>query len=130
MENKQDATPQRPDGERILDASLVNMDLNEFKRQLRSESSWNDSDRNSITIYKSENMCIVLIGLHKGAELKKHTANGLISVQVLDGEILFATEEKSHVLHKGQMVALHKQIPHYVKALEESFFLLTIALVE
>ena len=126
MENKfNEATPLRPDGDRVLDAPLVEMDLNKFISQVKEEATWADSDRNSITIFKSARITIVLIGLHKGAELKTHTAGGDITVQVLEGNIQFSTEAQNANLHKGQMLALHASIPHSVLAKEESFFLLT-----
>lgn len=129
MENKSnEATPQRPEGDRMLNASLVTMDLNKLIEQVRNETTWKESDRNSITIFKSDNMRIVLLGLHEGAELKTHTANGIISVQVLEGHIIFTTEAETVDLQKGQMLALHKQIPHSVLAAKETFFLLTMAM--
>lgn len=129
MDNKSnDATHLRPDGDRLLDASLVTMDLNKLINQVRNETTWKDSDRNSITIFKSDNMRIVLLGLQEGAELKTHTANGLISVQVLEGHIIFTTEAQTVELQKGQMLALHKLIPHSVLAAKETFFLLTLAM--
>lgn len=129
MENKSNgATPQRVEGDCLLDAPLVTMDLNHLMEQVRNESSWKDSDRNSITSYTSENMRIVLIGLHENAELKTHTANGIISVQVVEGHIKFTTEQQVVELQKGQMIALKKQIPHSVLALKETFFLLTMVM--
>jgi quercetin dioxygenase-like cupin family protein len=128
MENKSNAaTPQRPEGDRLLDAPLVTMDLNHLMEQLHGEASWKDSDRNSITVYKSESMRLVVIGLHKSAEMKTHAANGIICVQVLSGHITFTTEQQVVELETGQMLALKKQIPHSVLAIEESFFLLTMA---
>jgi len=130
MENKSNqSTPQRPEGDRQLDASLVTMDLNSFIEQVRNESTWKESDRNSITIFKSDNMRIVLIGLHEGAELKTHTANGMISLQVLEGHISFTAAPDTIELQQGQMLALHKKIPHSVIALKETFFLLTLTIV-
>ena len=123
-----EATPQRPEGDRLLDAPLITMDLNHFILQLQSEPSWKDSDRNSIVIHKSEHLRVVLLGLHESAELKTHTANGIISVQVLEGHIKFTTEEQVVELEKGQMLTLQKQIPHSVLALKETFFLLTMAM--
>ena len=40
-----DATKQRPQGERIMDASLVTIDLHNFIKQIREERAWKDSDR-------------------------------------------------------------------------------------
>ncbi len=129
MENKSsEATPQRPDGERILNAPLVEMNVNKFIKQIRSETTWADSDRNSITIFKSETMRIVLMGLHENAELKPHKANGVISVQVVEGKIEFTAEQHNTPLETGQMIALQENITHSVRALADSFFLLTIAM--
>src|SRR5690606_9300732 len=114
-----DATPLRPAGERTLNAPLVEMNLIEFISQIRSETTWADSDRNSVTLFKSDTMRIVLIVLHENAELKPHKANGVISVQVLEGRIEFATEQQTTQLQKGQMIALQENITHSVKALTE-----------
>lgn len=123
-----DATPLRPKGNRLLNAELVEMNLLAFIDQLKQEITWAESDRNSITVFKSETMRIVLMGLHQNAELKAHKANGVISVQVLEGKINFITDQKSLFMEKGQMIALHENIIHGVKALTESFFLLTLAM--
>jgi len=128
MENKfNKETPQRPEGDRLLDASMITIDLPLFMKQIKQEASWKDSDRNSITVFKTEGMRIVLIGLHKGAEMIKHKAEGIISVQVLEGQIKFSTDIQSVELDKGQMLTLHERIPHSVLAIKETFFLLTLA---
>lgn len=129
IENKSNnATLLRPDGERILNAPLVEMNLNEVIKQIKNETTWADSDKNSVTLFKSETMRIVLIGLHENAELKPHKANGVLSVQVVQGKIDFKAEQQNTHLEKGQMIALQENIVHSVKALTESFFLLTLAM--
>lgn len=122
-----ESTGLRPEGGRVVDAPLVNIDVPSFIKEIKSEETWKKNDRNAITIYKADGMRIVLIALHEDAVMAKHTANGIISVQVLDGEIVFNTEHQSLVLEKGQMIALHKGEPHSVAASKESVFLLTIA---
>jgi quercetin dioxygenase-like cupin family protein len=129
MGNKSnDPTPQRPEGSRVLNAPLVEMNLNKFIEQVRNETTWTESDRNSLTIFKSDTMRIVLMGMHENSELKSHKANGVISVQVLEGSINFITEEQQVLIEKGQMIALQANITHSVIALTESFFLLTLAM--
>ncbi|MDN3655333.1 cupin domain-containing protein [Ferruginibacter paludis] len=127
MEQKfNDATPQRKQ-DHLLDAVLVSINIAAFTDQLKQEQPWKESDRNSITVFKTDGMRIVLIGLHAGAEMAKHTAGGYISVQVLEGQIKFTTDDKSLELSKGQMLALHPGIPHSVLAVQETIFLLTLA---
>lgn len=118
-------TSQRPEGDRLLDASMVTIDLPLFMKQIKNEPSWKDSDRNSITVFKTAGISIVLIGLHNNAEMAEHKADGIISVQVLEGKIKFTTDLQSVELGKGQMLTLHQRIPHSVRAIEETFFLLT-----
>ena len=126
--NSNEATPLRPEGNRVLNAPLVEMNLNDFINQIKNEKTWAESDRNSITIFKSDTMRVVLMGMHENAELKPHKANGVINVQVLEGRIDFKTEQKSCLLEKGQMIALQENIIHSVVAHTDSFFLLTLAM--
>lgn len=121
-----EATELRPEGQRTLDAALVTIDLGLFIKQIRSEQTWLDSDRNAITIFKSMIMRMVLIALHQGAEMKKHTAPGTISIQVIEGEMQFTTDEQNITLRSGQMLVLHEGISHSVLAKTETVFLLTL----
>jgi quercetin dioxygenase-like cupin family protein len=127
MEVKQnESTELRPEGARLIDAPLVSIDIPQFIKELKKESAWENSDRNGITVYKTDGMCIVLIALHEDAIMQKHVAEGIISVQVLEGEINFNTGEQSVLIKKGQMITLHKGLPHSVAATKESVFLLTM----
>ncbi len=118
---------QRPEEKRDLNAPLIELNLTNFIYQLKNETAWTNSDRNAITIFKSDTMRIVLMGLHQHAELKAHKANGVISVQVLEGKVNFTTEQQQVLIEKGQMITLQANIMHSVSALTESFFLLTLA---
>ena len=121
-----EATRNRPEGDRLLDAQSVFMDLNAFIRQIKNEDAWHKSDRNSITIFKTDDLCIVLGGLHQGAELPPHRAAGTMSIQVIQGELDVNTDDISTSLTKGQMIAVHKGANYRVVAAEESVYLLTI----
>ena len=121
-----EATPQRPEGGRSIDAAIVAIDIPAFAKQIKEESTWKESDRNAIAVFKTNGLRIVLIALRKGAEMARHSADGIISVQVLEGQMQFNTEQLSFELSKGQMMALHERIPHSVLALKETIFLLTL----
>ena len=121
-----ESTDLRPEGGRLMDAPLVSIDIPEFINQLRAEVTWQNSDRNAITVFKTNGLRIVLIALHERAVMQEHIAEGMISVQVLEGEIIFSTDDQSVVIRKGQMIALHKRLAHSVKGIKESVFLLTL----
>ena len=121
-----ESTELRPEGGRLMDAPAVPINIPEFIRQIKQEPAWKKSDRNAMTIYKTSGMRIVLIALHEDAVMEKHTTNGIVSVQVLDGEIAFNTQDNVMVLRKGEMDAMHRNVPHSVAATKESVFLLTV----
>jgi len=106
----------------------VEMDLNKLVLQIKGETAWEEADHNAITIFKSDLMRIVLMGMNKNAELKTHTAKGTISVQVIAGKINFTANDNTVSMEAGQMLVLHEKIPHSVLALTESFFLLTLTM--
>lgn len=125
-ERHNESTQQRPEGERPIDALLVEIDLPAFIKQIKEESSWKNSQRNAITVFKTNGLRIVLIALHEGAEMTRHTADGIISVQVLKGQMQFNTDQQSIELSKGKMLALHERLPHSILAIKETIFLLTL----
>ena len=122
-----ESTELRPEGGRLMDAPVVPIDVPDFLSKIKNEPAWENSDRNAMTVYKTEGMRIVLIALHQNAVMEKHSANGIVSVQVLNGEISFTTEEATYNLTKGQMIALHRNVDHSLTAVKESVFLLTMA---
>jgi quercetin dioxygenase-like cupin family protein len=126
-ERSNEPTPQRPEGRRILDAPMVTIDLETLVKQIKEEEAWKEKDRNALTVYNTNGMSVVIMALHKGAELKRHQAQGIITVQVLEGKMKFITDEETVERRKGQMLTLHEKIPHGVLALEETVFLLTHA---
>ncbi|QCX53985.1 hypothetical protein [Elizabethkingia sp. JS20170427COW] len=129
MENKfNEATPLRPQGDRLISGELLEIDLDKYIQQIKLEATWQEGSHNSITLSKSEHLRIVLIGLHEKAVLKPHSANGFISVQVIEGEIDFIAGDSRYPLKEKQMLTLHPKIQHSVEAKRESFFLLTLAM--
>jgi quercetin dioxygenase-like cupin family protein len=126
MEETNNNIKQIPQQDAPIDSPLITIDLPALLKKIKG-SSWKDSKRNAITVFKTNSLRIVLIALHEGAEMARHIADGIISVQVLEGEIKFNTDLQSVQLSKGQMLTLHERIPHSVLALKETIFLLTLA---
>ena len=69
----------------------------------------------------------MLIVLQSDALVHEHKATGRISVQALSGNIQMHLRDSVFDLPAGHLLALDRVLPHDVKALEDSAFLLTIA---
>lgn len=121
-----EATNSRRTSGHIIDASVVSVDISAFIKQIKAEKSWAESDRNAITVFKTNGLSIVLIALRQNAEMIKYKADGLMSVQILAGEIKFTTNHNCNNFKTGQMVVLHNSIEHSILAIEETVLLLTV----
>jgi len=127
QERHNDATYNRPYGERPIDAPVVKIDLHAYTQQIKDENAWRKNDRNAITVFKTPKMHIVLIALHKHAELLPQVSESVICVQVLDGHISFITDGARNEVKAGNIITLHENISYNIVAEEESTFLLTMS---
>jgi quercetin dioxygenase-like cupin family protein len=126
MANKRnEATLNRPGGNRIIDAPYVFADIQEYARQLKKERAWKKNDRNGITIFKTDRLTMVLTSLHKGSVVKDNAVNGIISLQVLKGKVWLRSPDSDIELRQDQLMNFHPYIRYSIRALKDSILLLT-----
>ncbi len=121
---RNEATLNRPEGDRVIDAPYVFMDLGQFIKQIKNEETWDKNDRNGITIFKTENLTTVLTCLHKDALIKDNSVDGILQVQVLGGRIRVTTADGDIDMEEGKMIVFHPGIRHTIEALKKSSLLL------
>jgi len=120
-----DATINRPEGDRILNAPYVFINLPDFLRIIKEEKAWIISDRNSITVFKGDGLSVVLTALRKGATLEKVQTEGYMSLQLLEGVVSVNTPDGNMDLKLNEMMVFSPSIQYSVSATEESSFLLS-----
>ena len=103
-------------------------DLAEAAERLRQESRAGESGHRQATLYKSGTMTVALFLFAHLTRLPPHRANGVVTIQVLDGHLQVSADGKAHDLHAGQMLVLARGVEHDVVAREESRMLLTVNL--
>jgi len=121
-----DATYNRPQGTRLIDAPAVMVDIEDFMEQLKDESSWDKNDRNGITVFKTPGLTMVLSALHKGAEMEDLKTDELMVLQVIKGVISVDAGNDNITLREKQLIILHPGAEHSVTAEKESVILLSI----
>ena len=131
MENKRnEATLNRPEGDRVIDAPYMFINIPEFIRQLKDEEAWQKSDRNAITVYKTNKVTMVLLCLHPRAILKNNLVDGIFTIQVIEGAIRVTSPDGDVDMLANQIIAFHQMIDHSIEALMNSVLLLTNHTVE
>jgi quercetin dioxygenase-like cupin family protein len=124
---RQDDTLNRPEGERTIDAPYVTIDLPQFIEQIKSEKMWQQRDHSAITVFKDDQLTVVLVAMHPNAEIRTLRPKHLWTGQVLSGRVQVEINDKELMLGTGQIIALHAGIPYSLKAQEESLLLLNVA---
>jgi len=126
MENKRnESTLNRPEGDRVIDAPYVFINIPEFIRQLKSEEAWQKNDRNGITVFKTSRVTMVLTCLHAKAVLKNNLVDGIFTIQVLEGVIRVTTPDGEVDMQANQVMAFHQLVDHSIVAQMDSVLLLT-----
>jgi len=122
---RNEATLNRPDGDRVLDGNYVFVDIPSYIRQIKEEKAWEKNDRNGITVFKSDHITIVITVLHKGSAIRDSEMEEFLTVQILDGNIRFTTPDGDIDAVKNQQITFHPGVKHSLEALSESIVLLT-----
>ncbi|HSH88817.1 MAG TPA: cupin domain-containing protein, partial [Ramlibacter sp.] len=84
--------------------------------------------RKTVALFKSEDLEVMRVVLRAGKTLPPHKVPGEITIQCLEGSIDVTAGGGSHLLHAGQLLFLLGNEPHAVESLEDSSFLVTVAL--
>jgi quercetin dioxygenase-like cupin family protein len=118
-----DATINRPDGNRMIEGPVVFSDLPEISRQLWSEKAYATNELNGITVFKTDNLTTVLTILKKGTHINKNELEGPYSLLVLNGKLSIKTEGEKYKLRTGQMLNLQARVEFSIVAEKETVLL-------
>jgi len=79
-------------------------------------------------LFKTRVLEVIHMVLPAKKAIPEHKVAGEITVQCLEGRIMFTALGKSQELRSGQMLYLNGNEPHSLESIEESTVLLTILL--
>jgi quercetin dioxygenase-like cupin family protein/hemerythrin-like domain-containing protein len=107
---------------------ILEFNLAKEIEQLQREEPWRTTGRNAKTIVKHADFRIVMTVLKANTRIQEHHTVGRISVQTIAGHIRLRVAEAIFELTEGRLLVLDAALPHAVEAVNDSAFLLTIAL--
>ena len=127
---RNEATPNRPKGDRVIDASYVFSNLRAVIEQIQDEKAWTSNDRNGITIFKSDNISLVVSAFKAGSVISENEVEGYLTIQMIKGKAVFSTYDGDTMLSESELVTLHPHVVHSFKASTDCVVLLTTFLKE
>ena len=105
---------------------LIEVDLATELQVVRASDSYHAADHAAKTIAKQPGVRVVLIALKPGGQMHEHHADRAITVQGIDGQVEFTVCERAVALTPGRLLTVPPGVPHRVRGIDESAFLLTI----
>ena len=85
-------------------------------------------DAETTTLVKTDCLELIRLVLPAGKEIKQHNVPGEITVQCLEGNVVFSTEESECELTAGNLLYLSGFDDHALRAVDDSSLLVTILL--
>lgn len=85
-------------------------------------------ERQSVALFKTNELEVMRVVLPKGKSMPPHKVAGDITVQCLEGSILFSSEGKDQVLAAGDMLYLAGGVVHSLTGVEDACALVHIVL--
>lgn len=110
-----------------LERNSMHIDMAAEIALLRSEQNYSRVGRSGKTLVKRPDFRVLLSAIRAGTRVAEHATAGPLTVQVVQGRVRMHVAEGSVDLPTGHLLALNRNEPHDVEALEDSAFLLTIA---
>lgn len=82
------------------------------------------------TLIKNGPLRVTLVGMKPRGELKEHSAEGPITIQVIEGSIELELLGSRSMLSTGMLLSLDGGVPHSVTSASGALFLLTLSAVQ
>jgi quercetin dioxygenase-like cupin family protein len=105
---------------------VLGIDLPRVLCQLRHERT-SSGNRTAITLVKHRDFRLVLVVLKPGACLARHDVRGTVLIQILTGKVRIGILGEHLEASAGQVISLDPNLPHEVKAVEDTALLISIA---
>jgi quercetin dioxygenase-like cupin family protein len=122
---RNEATRNRPEGDRVLDAPYVFVELPDFIDQLKEEKAWKKNDRNGITVFKTDRLTIVVTILKKEAKIENNLTDEFVTIQLIKGKARVTTPDGDAIMKANTLVTFHPGVIHSVEAVKKCTFLIT-----
>ncbi|MFN4315520.1 MAG: hypothetical protein ACK4E0_14565 [Chitinophagaceae bacterium] len=118
------ATDRRPEGDRVLDASFVVIDNVFASANLKAESETGQQDKVAFTVFKSDELAIVLVQLSAGESMDPGKTSGTMLLQPKEGRIQVKVNDQLLELENTQMMVIHPEFNCSILAIKDSQFFL------
>lgn len=117
-------TTHEPAGKYPHHAAVHHLDLEAAADELLRRLPGNR--RQSESLAREAGVSVVMMAMESGDSIHEHSANGVVSVQLLRGRLSVSSNDETVTLEPRQMVLFQPRVRHSVEAKDRSVLLLTV----
>jgi quercetin dioxygenase-like cupin family protein len=115
---------------RAITSSVLSVSIDEEIDRLKREPEWTSGRVDGIALVKYPRMRVVLVALRKGTSMRQRKVEGPLSIYVISGKIVVATEKGDKEVQAKGLFTMRQHFLKEVHAAAESVFLLTLFKLE
>jgi quercetin dioxygenase-like cupin family protein len=108
---------------------MLTFDLAEIATELRAEEAYHRSGRAGRTLAKAGRFRLVAVAMAEHNAIATHQAESPLTIQVLEGDIQFRTQDGVHRLRQGEVLFFGPGDAHDIRASRASVLLITISAI-
>ena len=112
-----------------FDFDRLVFDMHAELAALRTETAPNFHGHRQKALFKHSDRTVALFAFDPGGALSEHSANGTVTIEVLEGELLASVGGDELALRPGQLMVIAPGTKHAVTAKAAAGFLLQVSLV-
>ena len=120
----------RERAEERLDGSATLLNLPEEFAKLSAELDPSVAGHRQIALFKGYKSTVAIFAFERGAGMREHSAPGVVTVHVLQGELEIEVAAVKHRVRAQNVLVIPPGARHDVKAIEPSQMLLTVSLLK
>ena len=111
-----------------LGSSLLQVLIpNEVQSMWKEEAWQTGAGRSARTLVKYPDLRIVLVSMKAGTRFKQHKTSARFAILTLAGQVRLHLPNATVEVPRGELLALDRNVSHYVEAIRPSAFLLILA---
>lgn len=103
-------------------------DLERIFERLAEEAHPPIDGHHQITLFKSGTSTVMAFLFDRKGYLPRHQADGIVTIQVLEGRLVVETPEERHAVGEDGLLVLRPGVPHEVNAEAPSKMIMTVHL--
>ncbi len=111
-----------------FDAPSLTFDFHAEAEAIRAEPRESKHGHRQKTLFKHDSRTIALFVMEKGGSMRDHAADGTVTIQPVEGELVVTVDGDEKRLKTGHMLVIAPRVRHEVRADDEAVFVLQVSL--